>query len=122
MTSSERTEIEATVTRYFEGMRDADVDTLASAFRDDAGFYGFVGDELYAGPIAHLYDWVVANLTPGASGPDFKLEFQSVEQHGPIASVTCRELGFVGHDLLEYFTLLKANGSWKITSKLFAAL
>jgi hypothetical protein len=122
MSDSERKAVETVMNRYFEGMKNADVELLESAFHKDAGFFGYVGEELFAGPVGGLFEWVSANLTPGACGPSFRLELDAVETHGPIATVSCRELGFLGHDFLQYFTLLNEGRGWKITCKSFAAL
>jgi hypothetical protein len=103
-------------------MKNADVNLLRSAFHDEAGFFGYVGDELFAGPVSGLFDWVTANLKPGDNGPDFRLEIENIDAHGPIATVTCRELGFVGHDFRQFFTLLKDARGWRLTNKSFAAL
>jgi hypothetical protein len=119
--TNETAAIESTITRYFRGMKEADVDLLKSAFHEHAGFFGPFGDQLIAAPISHLYDWVAGNLTPDASGSDHEIDIDNIEVQGPIAMARCTEKGFLGHDFAEYFTLLKTDDGWKITNKSYAA-
>lgn len=122
MTINETAAIEATVTRYFRGMKEGDVDLLKSAFHECAGFFGPFGDDLIAAPVSHLFDWVGENLKPGASGEDHKIEIDSVDVIGPIALVRCREFGFMGHDFGEFFALLRTDDGWRITNKSYAVI
>lgn len=122
MTAKQTAAIEATVTRYFRGMKEADVDLLKSAFHEHAGLFGPFGAEIIAAPISTFFEWVAENLEPGASGEDHELEIDSIDSIGPVALVRCRELGFMGHDSAEIFTLLRTDAGWKITNKSWAEI
>jgi len=113
--------VEATIARYFRGMKDGDVALLKSSFHDQAGFFGPFESEVIAAPIGHLYEWAEANL-PVESGSDHRIEIDEVEIKGPIALVKCRELSFMGHHFAEYFTHLKTDSGWKITNKSYTAV
>lgn len=122
MTNSEKAAIEATVSRYFRGMREGDVDLLKSAFHEQAALFGPFGEETIAAPIAKLYEWVADNLQPGSSGDNHRLEIDTVDTIGPVALVRCRELGFLGHDYGEVLTLLRTGDDWKITNKSYGPI
>ena len=115
--------VEATIARYFRGMKEGDVALLKSSFHDQAGFFGPFGSDLIAAPIGHLYAWAEENLPlENGGGDDHRIEIDEVDIRGPIALVKCRELGFMGHDFAEYFTLLKTESGWKITNKSYSAM
>lgn len=42
---------------YIEGGRTGIGATMKSTFHDDATIFGYVGPDLFAGPIQGLYDW-----------------------------------------------------------------
>ena len=63
--------IREAITFYTEGMRTGDVAALKRGFHEQAILCGYLGDDLIAGPIAELYDWVGANPAPAATGAPF---------------------------------------------------
>ena len=55
--TSDREMIEKTVQHYIDGAISGKGDDMKPAFHADATIYGYVGDDLFAGPIQGLYDW-----------------------------------------------------------------
>ena len=60
---------------YIEGARSGKGDDMRPAFHDDATIFGYIGNDLFSGPIQKLYDWNDKN------GPavDISCEFKSIE-------------------------------------------
>ena len=107
--------IAATIQHYVEGGRTGRSDEMRMAFHPDATILGYVGPDLFAGPIQLLYDWNEGN------GPAAGLEARiaSVDVAGTIATVRLELDDWTGHRFTDMFTLLKVDGEWKITSKVF---
>jgi hypothetical protein len=107
--------IAATIGHYVEGGRTGRSEEMKGAFHPDATILGYIGPDLFAGPIQLLYDWNDQN------GPASGLEARiaSVDVAGTIATVRLELDDWTGHRFTDMFTLLKVDGEWKITCKVF---
>lgn len=114
-TVSEYDAIAATVQRYVEGGRSGRTDEMKAAFHPGATIYGYIGEELFGGPIQMLFDWNDQN------GPATELQSRlaAIDITGTIATARLELDNWTGHKFTDMFTLLKADGEWKITSKVF---
>lgn len=122
MLTRNETQIRDTIDRYVEGMRTADVALLKSAFHKHANMFGDFGDNLMAAPIDALFDWVSAELEPGATGADHRVEVEDVEIAGDVALARVHERDFFGGDAREFFTLVRTDDGWRITNKSWATV
>jgi hypothetical protein len=105
--------IRAAIADYAEGMRTHNVGVLKRAFHEQAIMCGYLGDDLIAGPIANLYEYVDSNPAP----PEHSCDVLAIEVTGRVASASVRELY---HDTaIDYFHLLKIGDRWWIVSKLW---
>ena len=77
--------------------------------------FGYAGDDLFAGPIQQLFDWNDAN------GPATELQARiaSIDLIDTVATVRLELENWTGHRFTDLFTLLKLDGQWKITNKVF---
>ncbi len=100
---------------YAEGGRKGDAVIMKPAFREDATIHGYLGGDLLAGPIAMLFDWVAEN--PPAS--DLEANIVNIDLANTVATARVEIIGWLGHRFTDQFTLLKENGAWTITSKVF---
>lgn len=100
---------------YIEGARTGKGATMKPAFHDDATICGYVGPDLFAGPIQGLYDWNDTN------GPATGIQscFTSIDVVGTAASVRLDADNWTGHRFTDFFNLVKIDGRWKILSKVF---
>lgn len=100
---------------YVEGAIKGSSDIMRPAFHDGATVFGYVGEDLLAGPIELLFDWNDNN------GPAKELETQiaRVEISSSTASVRVELHNWTGNRFTDLFTLLKFDGDWKITHKAF---
>lgn len=107
--------IARTIQTYVDGGISGRGDDMKPAFHPDAVIHGYIGPDLVAGPIQVLFDW---NDSNGAA-TDLKSRIANVDIEGDIATVRLELDNWSGHKFSDMFTLLKMNGEWKITSKVF---
>jgi hypothetical protein len=88
---------------------------MKPAFHDGASIYGYVGDDLFGGPIQGLFDW---NDQNGAA-KDIRTRISAVDVVGTCANVRVNVDNLTGHRFTDFFNLVKFDGQWKIVSKVF---
>jgi putative lumazine-binding protein len=114
-TMSEDEAIARTIQMYVDGGRSGQSTQMREAFHPDATIFGYAGDELFAGPIQKLFDWVDQN------GPATELQSRiaAIDVASTIATVRLELENWSGRRFIDMFTLLKVDGQWKIISKVF---
>ena len=112
---SEHDVIAEVVQRYIDGARSGRGDDMKPAFHEDATIFGYVGPNLFAGPIQKLFDWNDEN------GPATGLQARlaSIDLIDTVATVRLELDNWTGHRFTDLFTLLKVDGEWKIMNKVF---
>jgi len=114
---SEKTEIliTKTVQHYIDGAKSGKGDDMKPAFHKEATIFGYVGEDLFAGPIQILFDWNDQN------GPATELEAHivSIDVSGTVATVRLELDNWTGSRFTDMFTLLRVDGEWKIMNKVF---
>ena len=81
--------------------------------------YGAVDGQRYDIPISEMIKMVVAQ--PANTDGSFSASVRSVDEEGDAATVTIEEHGFWGVlSFVDYFSLARIDGSWKIVNKTFA--
>ena len=107
--------ISSVIQTYAQGGRKGDAAIMKPAFRQDATIHGYLGGGLLAGPIDMLFDWVAES--PPA--PDLEATIVNIDIANTVATARVEIIGWLGHRFTDQFTLLKENGAWTITSKVF---
>jgi hypothetical protein len=112
---SEYDAITNTVQQYIDGGKSGRGAEMKPAFHQDATIFGYVGADLFAGPIQQLFDWNDQN------GPATELQARiaSIDIAGTVATVRLELDNWTGHRFTDMFTLLKVDGEWKIMNKVF---
>lgn len=112
---SEYEAIAHAVQQYVNGGRSGRGEEMKQAFHADATIFGYIGPDLFAGPIQQLFDWNDQN------GPAAELQYwiASIDLAGTIATVRLELDNWTGHRFTDMFTLLKVDGQWKIMNKVF---
>ena len=115
ITASEYDAIAETVQHYVDGGKSGRGADMKAAFHNDATIFGYIGADLFAGPIQKLLEWNDQN------GPATELEARlaGIDITGTIATVRLELDNWTGHRFTDMFTLLKVDGEWKIISKVF---
>ncbi len=107
--------IEKTVQYYIDGAKSGKGDDMKPAFHADATIFGYVGEDLFAGPIQGLYDW---NDKNGAA-TELEARIANIDIVGTVATVRLELDNWTGHKFTDLFTLLKVDCDWKIMNKVF---
>jgi len=112
---NEHDAIATTIQHYIDGAKSGKGDDMKPAFHKDATVFGYVGADLFAGPIQILFDWNDQN------GPatDLKPRIASIDLIGSAATVRLELDNWTGSRFTDLFTLLKVDGEWKIMNKVF---
>lgn len=107
--------IRLTLQTYIDGGISGRGDDMKAAFHANATIHGYIGEDLFGGPIQLLYEWIDSN-EPAA---ELTHEITSIDIQETIATarVECHNWG--GHRFTDMFTLLKTDGEWHIVSKVF---
>ena len=107
--------IKAAIQHYIDGAIAGKGDLMRPAFHVDATIFGFVGPDLFAGPIQGLYEWNDSN------GPATGLvaRIVSIDLVETVASVRVESDNWTGHRFTDFFNLLKLDGQWKVMNKVF---
>ena len=113
--TSEHDRITEVLQHYINGAVSGRGDDMAPAFHEDATVFGYVGDDLFAGPIEQLYAWNDEN------GPASGLEARiaDIDVVDTVATVRLELENWTGYRFTDLFTLLKVDGEWKIMNKVF---
>ncbi len=112
---SEQDVIAKVVQHYIDGAKSGRGDDMKPAFHEDATIFGYVGADLFAGPIQQLFAWNDQN------GPATELEARiaSIDVIGTVATVRLELDNWTGARYTDLFTLLEVDGEWKIMNKVF---
>jgi hypothetical protein len=108
-------QIEALMATYIEGGRSGNIETLRPIFDELATICGYVGPDLFSGPIEMFYDWHAEN-GPAA---DLVAGEMRIDVQGTAASVRVELDNWTGHRFTDFFTLVRIRGQWQIMSKVF---
>jgi hypothetical protein len=112
---SEYSAIDSVVRHYVNGAISGSGQEMSLAFHRDATIFGYIGESLFAGPIQKLFEWNDKN------GPakDLQAHVTNIDIVGTVAVVRLELDNWTGHRFTDLFTLLKVDGEWKITNKVF---
>ena len=100
---------------YIDGAKSGKGEDMKPAFHKDATIFGYVGTDLFAGPIQQLFAWNDEN------GPATGLQARiaSIDLIDTVATVRLELDNWTGHRFTDLFTLLKIDGEWNIMNKVF---
>ncbi len=118
LTSVQETEekaISETLKTYIHGGITGRGEDMKAAFHENATIHGYIGDDLFGGPIQNLYDWIDGN----DAASDLTLEITGIDILETIATARVECYNWGGHRFTDMFTLLKTDGEWKIISEVF---
>jgi uncharacterized protein YeaO (DUF488 family) len=103
------------VQHYLDGAKSGKGDDMKPAFHEAATMFGYVGADLFAGPIRQLFDWNDKN------GPatDLQARIADIDVAESVATVRLELDNWTGQRFTDMFTLLKVDGEWKIINKVF---
>ncbi len=101
-----------------DGEAKGDVAKLQEAFHQDARMFGDLAGTRYDVPIQALFD--MAAEGPADTG-NYKSRILSITHLGDVATATALEEGYWGTvSFVDFFSLCRIEGTWKIVNKTFA--
>ena len=115
MLVDEHDQIVEAINRYIKGEIEADADVMASAFYDSASIHGAFGGTLWGGPIEMLFE----ATRQGQPNPEMQARIDILDVHGTCAVARVMLEGGDGPDFVDYHSLVKSDGQWKIAAKVF---
>ena len=107
--------IKKTIQHYINGAISGKGDDMKPAFHIEATIFGYIGDDLFSGPIKNLFDWIDEN--PAAT--ELKANIVNIDIEATVATVRLESENWSGHKFTDLFTLLKLDNEWKIMNKVF---
>ena len=107
--------ISSVIQQYIDGARSGRGEDMRPAFHKDAMIFGYVGADLFAGPIQQLFSW---NDENGAA-TGITVQIANIDIIDSVATVRLEVDDWIGLRFTELFTLLKLKGEWKIMNKVF---
>ena len=112
---SEYDVIAKVIQHYIDGAKSGKGDDMKPAFHEDATIFGYVGTDLFAGPIEKLFAWNDEN------GPATGLQARiaRIDVADTVATVRLELDDWTGNRFTDLFTLLKVDDEWKIMNKVF---
>jgi len=118
---AEHDAITRTMHCYIAGARSGDGDVMRPAFHRSATISGYCQGVEYTGSVEHVFRWINEN----GPAPNINPRFARIEIIETIAVVHLEverwsgKLAGANARASDVFTLMKWNGEWKITHKLF---
>ena len=101
-----------------QGEAQGDAAKLNEAFHPEARMFGSLSGDRYDVPISALVELAVS--APADTGT-YQARILSVHQTGDVALAIVAEEGYWGSvSFIDYLSLARIDGAWKIVSKLFA--
>ena len=110
-------DVRAVVQLYIDGAN-GDVAKLRQAFHPNAQMMGHIGPMDTYVPIEEFFKLVEAQ--PGLCGPDYKATVRSIDVAGDAGVAVLVEHDYFGCDFVDYFSVARISGEWKITNKTYA--
>lgn len=117
---SEEAAVRAAVQKYVDGCVAADPAVVADAFDENAVMWGYLGPDYATMSGADFAANVVATAEP--AGVAYAAEIHSISIQGEVAHAVLDEKQFLGADFRNYFGLIRRDGVWRITSKVFTTV
>jgi Putative lumazine-binding len=108
--------VAALVQMYVDGAARADVELLREAFLESARMYGYEKDVHLDVPIQDFFDEVASLPVPG---PGFRSHVVSMNIVGDAGVAVLAEDDYQGMNYVNFFSLVKLEGRWRIANKTF---
>jgi Putative lumazine-binding len=109
--------VAALVQMYVDGVARADVELLREAFLQSARMYGYEKNVHVDVPIQDFFD-EVANLP--VPGPGFRSHVVSIDVVADAGVAVLAEDDYQGMNYVNFFSLVRLEGRWRIANKTFA--
>ena len=103
------------ISNYLKGAISGKGSEMRPTFHNDATWYGYVGQDLIAGPIQTLYDWHDGN----GAATHLVYNISKIDIQGTVANVKIELDNWKGSRFTDFLNLLKVDGNWLVMNKVF---
>ncbi|MFZ5721620.1 MAG: nuclear transport factor 2 family protein [Pseudomonadota bacterium] len=110
-------EVRALIQLYVEGAN-GEVAKLKEAFHPDARMMGHIGPMDTYIPITDFFAMV--ERRPGMAGPNYRADVRTIDLAGDAGVAVLVETDYMGCDFVDYFSVARIDGRWRITNKTYA--
>jgi hypothetical protein len=110
-------DVRAVVQLYIDGAS-GDVAKLRAAFHPNAQMMGHIGPMDTYVPIEEFFKMV--EHSPPLAGPNYKATIRSIDVVGDAGVAVLVEQDYFGCDFVDFFSVARVDGAWKITNKTYA--
>ncbi len=107
--------IAGAVQHYIDGAKSGKGNVMKLAFHESATIFGHYRGDLMAGPIKLLLD----HVDESGPVPELQAKIASIDIVDTVATVRLELDKWAGDRFTDFFTVLKSDGEWKITNKIF---
>ncbi len=114
-------DIKATLAVYFDGIYESSEDKLRSAFHPDAHIYSVIDGTLADFPLGTFVDRVTSRVSCSSQGAPRTDKIVSIDFSGPNSALAKVELSIPGTDFVDFLSLMKIDGRWRIIAKTYHA-
>ena len=105
---------------YYDGLYYCDVDKLRAVFSSSARYATASSGELLELGIDDYLTRVAARTPPAEDGTPYGLcEVRAIRFAGPVTALAEVHSTMFGHDYVDFLTLLRLDGRWRVQSKVF---
>lgn len=102
---------------YIDGAN-GDVAKLKEAFHPDARMMGHIGPVDTYIPITDFFAMIESQ--PGMAGPNYQAYVRAIDVVGDAGVAVLVETDYMGCDFVDYFSVARIDGRWRITNKTYA--
>lgn len=113
-------QVQAAVQMYVDGCIAADASMVSEAFDDNAVMWGYLGDEYVTMTGAEFAANVVGTAEPASA--EYSAHIHSIVVTRDMAHAVLDEKQFLGMNFRNEFGLIRKDGVWRITSKVFTTV
>lgn len=114
-------QIQAAITRYFEGIFYGDVEKLASVFHPQCLLFGDINGQPYFKTLQDYLEGVKNRKCPQELGETFRMKILGIDILNSIAYIKLH-VPMLGYNYYDYISMHRINGQWQIVHKMFTNL
>jgi hypothetical protein len=111
-------EMKELVKKYYDGMYYGDADKLNEVFHSEARLQGYMQGQMLLLDYAQWLEILSQSEAPAVTKQPYQFDIMKVDETGDIATIKVTNL-LGGMSFIDYLSLLRADGQWKIVNKLF---
>ena len=115
-------EITETLRDYFDGIYESSEEKMRRAFHPNAHVYSVVDGAIGDSDLDHFVGRVTGHASAASQNATRTDRIVSVDFSGPNEAMAKVELSIPGIDFVDFLSLMKVDGRWRIIAKTYHAM